>query len=959
MSETWLKPHLYSDLVELRGFNSYRLDRKAGCGTKRGGGLITYVNDKYASACELLTELDISTENIEAQWLLIHRPQCKDMVICNIYRPPNGDLQKAISYLDDSIKAINVSKVNLFLLGDMNVNYKNKASPDFKKLNFFIRANGLTQHIQTTTRNTNKSKSLIDLAMSNSQFICETGTLEHFISDHQPIYVVHKKGRDKRKTVQFEGRSYRNYDKELFKAKLRDCDWDNLYQKNGPEEVWDVIHRNIIHVLDKMCPNRTFHIKNYRPEWMSKELIEQIKDRDYFYSKAKREGDEDSWNIARYLRNLTNSNIRQAKREFILDELKTHQDNSKKFWKVIKETIPTCRSKTKQDIILKVDGNEIGRDKVAHSINDFFINVGNVNKGAVPDRSPLEGMPPMNNNPLELPDENDEDRGQWGLRAVLQKDVFNVIKGINTSKSSGLDNVSSSIIKDAFSALLPEITFMYNLSINLSVFPKAWKEALVIPIPKSGNLTKVQNYRPISLLPLPGKILEKLIHSQLSGYIEENSLLDASQHGFRKGHSTIHSVAQLTNFISTKMDTKLATLVTYIDFRKAFDCVQHSVLLGKLQRLGLGHSVIKWIESYLTLRKQRVYANDTYSSFQTINQGVPQGSVLGPLFYIIYANDLVDVVKNCKVAMYADDTVLYTANKNFEKSVIEMQSDMSSLSFWCQNNGVDANTDKTMVMTFGSSKTLKSLPDFEIKFNNTPLLVTTSYKYLGMELDSQLNYNKHVSKIISSVSGKLKQFQRMRNFLDIRAATMVYKNMLLPIIEYGDIFLSSASVVNRKRLQTLQNRGLRCALNKGIETSSEDLHYEARLQKLEFRRDQHLLSFMYDQSKIPNLIKPKPKGSIKTRSHRKRLLKARRPKTEKFKRSLAYQGPTKWNSLPEPFHEARTKDIFKTLINKEVNLKFTCRSNFSTKCKLGTRSGSRRTPKRTSMIRAHKSLEKS
>ena len=268
------------------------------------------------------------------------------------------------------------------------------------------------------------------------------------------------------------------------------------------------------------------------------------------------------------------------------------------------------------------------------------------------------------------------------------------------------------------------------------------------------------------------------------------------------------------------MDTKLATLVTYIDFRKAFDCVQHSVLLGKLQRLGLGHSVIKWIESYLTLRKQRVYANDTYSSFQTINQGVPQGSVLGPLFYIIYANDLVDVVKNCKVVMYADDTVLYTANKNFEKSVIEMQSDMSSLSFWCQNNGVDANTDKTMVMTFGSSKTLKSLPDFEIKFNNTPLLVTTSYKYLGMELDSQLNYNKHVSKIISSVSGKLKQFQRMRNFLDIRAATMVYKNMLLPIIEYGDIFLSSASVVNRKRLQTLQNRGLRCALNKGIETSS-------------------------------------------------------------------------------------------------------------------------------------------
>ena len=428
----------------------------------------------------------------------------------------------------------------------------------------------------------------------------------------------------------------------------------------------------------------------------------------------------------------------------------------------------------------------------------------------------------------------------------------------------------------------------------------------------------MQNFRPISLLPLPGKLLEKLVHNQISAYLESETLLDKNQHGFRKGHSTVHSVAQLVNYISTKSDNGLPTLVAFLDFRKAFDCVQHDVLLRKIEKLNLAPGVVKWVASYLANRKQRVLANNTYSTFLPITQGVPQGSVLGPLFYIIYANDLVSILKNCKMAMYADDTVLFSADTKFSLSVSKVQNDLNAVSTWCHTNGIMVNTDKTKVMVFSSKLGLSKLDSFEIRFDDVPLQIVTSYKYLGITLDSQLTYNSHVRQIISSASNKLKQFQRMRSFLTIRAAILVYKSMLLPILEYGDIFLSAASALNRKKLQTLQNKGLRCALNKGLDCSCADLHTEVGLLKLEHRREQHLLNFMFDWAKDKDNVKKRPSYSIKTRSSKKKLLKLKKPRTEKYKKTFAYVGSKKWNSLPDSFHEPITKHAFKLLVNNRI-----------------------------------------
>ena len=676
----------------------------------------------------------------------------------------------------------------------------------------------------------------------------------------------------------------------------------NLLKAEGVKELY----------LDEMCPVRVFRIKNYRPDWMTKELIEQIKDRDYFYRKAKLNKDDDSWNIAKHLRNLTNANIRQAKRDFILNELREHDKDAKKFWKVIRKVVPTGKKTSSQDIFLKDDLNvKIAKENTAHFINNYFINVGNCSDLDHEDLTTTitDNLDPPSAATVEAP--------PGVLDEVGELEVYNVIKSINVSKSSGLENVSSYIVKEAFGILTPIITRMYNLSIKFSKFPDSWKKALVVPIPKAGNLNKVKNYRPISLLPLPGKILEKLIHQQLTNHLEEKAFLADEQHGFRKNHSTLHSISQVTDFINKKMDSRTPTLAAFIDFRKAFDCVQHPVLMNKLSQLNLDDSVLDWVRSYLSDRDQRVLANGVYSSALTVTQGVPQGSVLGPLFYIIYANDLTQIVKNCHIAMYADDTVLYTANGDFEKSVQDLQNDIDQLSKWCHNNGIKANTEKTKIMVFSSPVAQRKLPPVDIKFGDTSLQKVQSYKYLGITLDSHLNYNLHVSRIVGIVTGKLKQFRRMRSFLNTKAALMVYKNMLLPILEYGDIFLTATSAENKKRLQILQNKGLRCALNGDLETTSADLHGEAKLLKLKYRREQHILNYMYDKAQKKSNLK-ESSNNLRTRSQSKKLLRLKRPRTEKFKKCLAYAGPSKWNQLPADAQHLQSKDSFKLFVTKWI-----------------------------------------
>ena len=294
------------------------------------------------------------------------------------------------------------------------------------------------------------------------------------------------------------------------------------------------------------------------------------------------------------------------------------------------------------------------------------------------------------------------------------------------------------------------------------------------------------------------------------------------------------TTATFIDDIYTAMNNNEILIATYIDAMKAFDTVNHSILLKKAKKYGIEGPVWKWLENYLSDRFQCTLANNIVSSIEPITCGVPQGSVCGPLLFLLYINDLSDVLKSCKVSLYADDTVIYIAHNNVQTALNLLQGDLNNLIEWCTDNKVTINTKKTKYCIYGmrsNVKRSKSL-DTVLSLNNNRLDRVSSYKYLGFILDEHLNFNKHISEMCNLVSHKLYLLSRIRKFLTTQACITIFKTMVLSVIEYGDIIYSGTSSCNLDKVDRLFFRGLRICMGNDIVYTKDELCLECRVSTL-------------------------------------------------------------------------------------------------------------------------------
>ena len=337
-------------------------------------------------------------------------------------------------------------------------------------------------------------------------------------------------------------------------------------------------------------------IKEKKLPWVSRGVVEQLADKNRARAKSRRSRRPEDKQTSNHLQNVAKNALRDAKSFFIQDN---DNEDRFKFWDKMEFLMPTKSGKKPINLIDQNTNTPVPQDQAAELINMFFTNIGPTLANNFGEIRNVDFIP----GPL-LPSEMPEVQ-------TNQQEVLEICKKICTSKASSVPNLSAKILKDAFLALIPQLTYLINLSFTIKVFPSKWKHATIIPLPKSGDLSNPSNYRPIALLPLPSKIIERIAHNNISSYMEKNHIFNNSQGGFRKNHSTTSTIAKFTDTILRDIDKDKTTIATFVDLTKAFDTVNHTILLLKLKNMGINADVIFWLTSYLENRTQVTLANNT------------------------------------------------------------------------------------------------------------------------------------------------------------------------------------------------------------------------------------------------------------------------------------------------------------------------------------------------------------
>lgn len=506
------------------------------------------------------------------------------------------------------------------------------------------------------------------------------------------------------------------------------------------------------------------------------------------------------------------------------------------------------------------------------------------------------------------------------LRRISVEETVKVIEKIEIGKSSAVDRLSARLLKDALSVLPIHLAFLFNLSLDTGIFPSSWKRANVILIPKEGESSDPSNYRPISLLPLPGKLLEKLIHDRLMDYLMTGQILTRKQGGFRPGHSITLMAASFITDVLKSANFGQFTSAVFVDLRKAFDTIDHSILLRKLWSYGVRNKGQEWFKSYLTSRTQRTMVNGIYSDFLTITHGVPQGSVLGPVLFILYINDIINVISEPSIYLYADDTVIFTSGNDSTVVQSHLQNLVDKFTEWSIMNKLTLNIKKTKLLTFfakrGNNLTSTHV---QIMANGQPLDEVFSYKYLGYQLDNVLNYDILARQLIQKIIYKLYLLSKLRPMLSMKTALLVYKSKIMSYIDYNILFYPSFRKVYQKKLQILQNRAIRTILKLPKRTNVDNYHVTLRIWHIDTRFRFFLLKYMYTLAygEVDLSIDRCP---LSTRSHDTIAFRLPSRCSAKFMNSFIYIGRNLWNALGPDIKSIPTLNGFSMSVRSMLTL---------------------------------------
>jgi hypothetical protein len=666
------------------------------------------------------------------------------------------------------------------------------------------------------------------------------------------------------------------------------------FSQTGIENSWQHFKTGVLDIMDKHIPSKLTSTR-YNLPWLNHTLRKMTRKKKKLYDRARKYGRPKDWSKFKAYKKDSEKAIKTAHTKYISDILdKSLEDkNPKPFWKYVKQmrkdSVGVAPIKEKGTGTLRTESKQ-----KAEAINQQFKSVFT--------KSEYDG-------PLRLDGDKSPSIGDLHIEV---EGVGKLLKNLSPNKASGPDAIPNRILKGIANEIAPFMTHLYDSSVQEGKLPSDWKTALVTPIYKKGSRHDPANYRPVSLTVVCCKVLEHIICRHMLNHLEQHGLLTDLQHGFRRGHSCETQLLITTHDILKAFDNKLQTDIIILDFSKAFDMVPHGRLLQKLEYMGMDGKLNKWLQSFLTHRTQQVVVDGEKSSAVTVDSGVPQGSVLGPLLFLCHINDLpnrVDILS--QVCMFADDCLLYRQIKTQEDHV-KLQEDLKGLEEWAKMWGMSFNPPKCYVMTVGRGK---KVSNHIYSLCNYPIEQVQNNPYLGILLNQNMKWSPHINKITKKANGTLAFLRRNLKTCPRELKDTAYKALVRSLLDYSATIWDPYLKKDIKNLEAVQCRGARFVMGDHRRVSSvTEMLNTLNWQSLENCRREARLVMMYKV--VQGLVAVPYENHIerhqgRTRAKNSLKLKLYAPKTETFRNSFFPRTIKDWNTLEEDIATAPSLETFK------------------------------------------------
>lgn len=735
--------------------------------------------------------------------------------IIGLYRSPSGDEGVFFQQFEALLNGLLSDDVHFILLGDFNIDVLDQDDKMTKRFKDVLTTFGLTWSVNTPTRVTPTSKTAIDNVISNIPNIITTVVCTA-ISDHdaQQVVVTDCQQEKKLPVVSIQRDLYPE-NIALFNAKLSKERW-NFLQFPTFNDKFEAFNDTLLFNLNTFCPlkNKKQSQKRWTIPWITSGILvsrERIK---FLSIIAKKSQNIDFKNYFKKYKQIYKKVIRAAKAYDTCKTLKSSPNLAKTAWKIINSKSNSTKS---NQIKLKIENVFVSSPvRVANEFNKFFSEVAGCNNqlsapySVTYDRSPADSMM---------------------LAPVTEQEVAHVIQQLPSKKTYDTNYMSTWLIKKCVKNIVSPLTALVNDSFQSGIFPNALKKAKVVPILKKDDPHLINNYRPISILPVFSKIFEKLFLTQLLKFLEKYNLLSKDQFGFRAGKSTTDAVMSLVDLIVEGIENKEHTLSVFLDLSKAFDCVDHQILLQKLNHYGVRGVPLAWLDSYLNNRTQYVSISVHSSSNLKLKYGVPQGSILSPLLFLIYVNDVGSALQYGHLVQYADDmTLLY---KSVSTELLEMQSflDLNSCIQHFRKLNLNTNSSKTNYLQFClRPEALVNSP--VVMVDNTVLQEVESAKFLGIYFDRSLTWTSHVDHVCAKVSSGVYALRKLSTFCPTQILLMAYFGLIYPHLTYGIPVWGGCSTTQFLRIFRLQKKAVRIISKLNSRESCKPAFIELRLLTL-------------------------------------------------------------------------------------------------------------------------------